>query len=544
MSQDGPSGTFLLNNVNDNLSVQSLYTGQLRDSIMLIKAKSSKTYSTLSIRSLQRRLAGQVSNDAMDHINSVLRYSSSNSWRSSIKSYASSWKSRASSLPNRESLRDGAEPDTEPNLSSSEQQSWDELVDETQLAPSAQSRPFHQEISLSSRPCCSNMGSVNRLGPEFLCHICGFSDAHEQGRECVEILNGGFGSIVFPRLVNNTDRFGNTPLHFAVASTTITTAALKSMITSGVNINARNTSGENFMHVLNVPALGDITEYIELLRFLENHEFRYQDRDYNGRTVAHRFCEGVKLWEAKMLHLEEIFLHLRVDFSEVDNLGYDFGLSDLASSWISTALESGVETMTYVSSLLTRHSNPMYSEVDYRALKNWATMVWDKAFLKWVDVNGDTPLTATVKYWPEDQDERPLLKMVRSLAERGCDVNARDRQGCTALAIATRRGLRPAVSSLLVSRASVNTRSYHGISTLFGATTSLQHAQRAGNDRLYAMIVSCISLITDWGAKMEPTVYDEFVTVETRKIREPLLSSPSPTRPAMRTYRSPHKMDR
>ena len=56
--------------------------------------------------------------------------------------------------------------------------------------------------------------------------------------------------------------------------------------------------------------------------------------------------------------------------------------------------------------------------------------------------------------------------MIRCLLSDGCDINARDRQGYTALAIATRRGLRPIVSCLLNHGASMNTRSYHGTSTM------------------------------------------------------------------------------
>jgi ankyrin repeat protein len=535
------------NDGGNNPSTRCPETRQQRDSIMLTKPKSSITSTSLSIRSLQRRLAGKVGSDAIDHINSVLRYSSSNSWRSSIKSYASSWRSRESSLRNSESLADGPSTGAELNLSSNEQRSWDELVDETQLAPSAQSRPIHREISLTSRPCCAAIGAIDSLDQESLCSICDFSGAHNQGRHCVEILNRGLESIVFPHFVGNTDRFGNTPLHFAAASVHISTAALKIVITRGVNINAKNTSGESFMHVLNVPALGDVAEYIDLLRFLQNHDFRFLDRDHHGRTVAHKFFEGAKLWEINMRHLEEIFLRLRVDFSAVDNLGYDFGLNDLVSSWKSAALVEENETMSHgkLSSLRARHCDPQYLMVDYRAMlqsqnqkvKSWVGMVGVRSLAKWVDINGDTPLTAVVKYWPENEDERPLLNMVRYLVDRGCDIHARDRQGCTALAIAAKRGLRPAVSSLLVLRASVNTRSYRGTSTLYYATTSLQHAKDSGNNRLYAMIISCISLITDWGAKMEPTVYDEFVTFEFRKKQECLSSFSSPDRQPIRVYK-------
>jgi hypothetical protein len=78
------------------------------------------------------------------------------------------------------------------------------------------------------------------------------------------------------------------------------------------------------------------------------------------------------------------------------------------------------------------------------------------------------------------------------------------------LAIAAFRGLRRAVSLLLIRKAWANTRSHHGISTLSHTTANLNQAQKAGNDRLYGIIVSCLTLITDSGTITKPTVYGEF----------------------------------
>lgn len=407
--------------------------------------------------------------------------------------------------------------------------SWDELVDETKLAPPAQYPPpakrrtIHREISLTLRPCC---GTSDGFDEESSCSTCGFSSAHNNGRHCVEILNRGFSTYVFSCFMCSTDRFGNTPLHFAAASSCITTTALKRMITSGVNIKARNTSGENFMHVLNVVGLGDIAEYLDLLRFLDDTDFRFLDRDIHGRTIAHRLFEGHKPWEINLDYLEEIFRLLRVDISAVDNLGYDFGQSELISGWRDALGNSGDRRHL----LLLRYRNPGYQKVDFCAkfisflnqahtvlgvellgLEDWLGMVKSKSLTKWVDINGDTPLTALVKYYPEIGGEEVMFRvMIRCLLSDGCDINARDRQGYTALAIATRRGLRPIVSYLLNHGASVNTRSYHGTSTMSHAAQCLHRAQKHRNEKLYGMIISCISLITDKGAKTEPSVYDEF----------------------------------
>jgi hypothetical protein len=499
---------------------------QARDLEMLANTQqSSSSDKALSIRSLQRRLAGKAGVDTINHIHSVLRFSSSNSWRSSITSFASSWKSRGSSLLHRLSAMDDAELSTGPKLSACEQTSWSELVDETKLAPPAQSRLVPQEISLNGRPCC---GTIDDFDQGDSCSTCGFSSAHNNGRHFVEIINQGLGTYMFSNLIASIDRFGNTPLHFAAASSCITTTALKSIITSGVNLNARNTSGENFMHVLNVAGLGGMAEYLDLLRFLQDTEFRFSDRDIHGRTVAHRLFDEHKPWEISIVNLAEIFGLLRVDASAVDNLGNDYGFSEIISSWRAALLEKPSNSLRL---LIHQYCNPEYQNVDYRAtllsllnrtihhgllgieligLEDWLGMITGKLLCKWVDIHGDTPLITLVRYYPEFGSEERFRIRIGCLVADGCDVNARDRHGYTALAIATRRGLRPIVLCLLNHGASVNTRSYHGTSTMSLAARSLHRAQKLGKEKLYGMIISCISLITDNGAKTEPSVYDEF----------------------------------
>jgi hypothetical protein len=81
--------------------------------------------------------------------------------------------------------------------------------------------------------------------------------------------------------MGSTDRFGNTTLHFAAASADITTTTLKSMITSAVNTKARNTSGEHFMHMLNITNLGGITEYLGPLRFLKDADVQFLESGYS-----------------------------------------------------------------------------------------------------------------------------------------------------------------------------------------------------------------------------------------------------------------------
>jgi ankyrin repeat protein len=524
LSQVEDRGAFFETDTSNMSSPTQLVFTQKKDSSMLTKSKPlTSLHKTLSKQSLQKRLGGKSDNEAIDHIQNILRFSFTNSWRSSVVSFASSWKSRGSSLLHKQSAVDDTSTSTLPKLSHNEQISWDELVDETKLAPSVQSRPTPQEISLNLRPCCAANEDLNE---GISCSTCGFSSAHYNGKHCVELLNQGLGTYVFSCFMGSTDRFGNTPLHFAAASADITTTALKSMITSTANIKARNTSGEYFMHVLNITSLGGITEYLGLLRFLKDADVQFSSRDIHGRSVAHKFFEKYKPSEISIRHLEEIFRLLQVDVSAVDNVGYDFGLSELISGWGLGFVNAGDRRH----SLLRRHSNPVYLKVDYRAtllsllsrrvrglpgielveLGDWLNTVKINSLSKWVDVNGDTPLTALVRYYPEIGGEQRFRLMLRCLLSEGCDINARDRQGYTAVAIATRRGQRPVVSVLLENGAAVNIRSYHGTSTMSHAAKCLHRAQERSKERMYGMILSCISLIADKGAKTDPSVYDEF----------------------------------
>jgi len=99
---------------------------------------------------------------------------------------------------------------------------------------------------------------------------------------------------------------------------------------------------------------------------------------------------------------------------------------------------------------------------------------------------------------------------VEGLFKLGAEVDMRDRNGDMALAMAARRGLRPAVATLLRLGANPNTRCYRGNSILSRTSKYLMRAKKEDSGRQYAMILSCISLLSDFDAKENPTVYDEW----------------------------------
>lgn len=87
----------------------------------------------------------------------------------------------------------------------------------------------------------------------------------------------------------------------------------------------------------------------------------------------------------------------------------------------------------------------------------------------WIDYNGDTALIALMKTWNSEMDETQLPDIIGKMVHSGSIVHMRDRMGDTALAIAARRGLRPAVTALLDLGACVNCKNYLGVSILRGA---------------------------------------------------------------------------
>jgi hypothetical protein len=127
-----------------------------------------------------------------------------------------------------------------------------------------------------------------------------------------------------------------------------------------------------------------------------------------------------------------------------------------------------------------------------------------------LDSKGDTFLISTLKNWSQNPKSRAELQDII----RNSNIHIRDERGYTALAIAARFGLTETVSILLQHGANPNTRSYQKTSVMGHAVTHLVLAQKKGNDALYSRILSCITLLSDHGAKAAVTVYDEY-TVST-----------------------------
>jgi ankyrin repeat protein len=132
--------------------------------------------------------------------------------------------------------------------------------------------------------------------------------------------------------------------------------------------------------------------------------------------------------------------------------------------------------------------------------------------VKEVDVNGDSALIYTAKAWREQHNERQLAHIISSLISTGAEIPMRDRWGDTALAIAARRGLGPAVKTLLGCGANPNMRNCQGRGILKQARECLKRAKREEKGARYPMVLSWVALLVDFGTKEEPSAYDEFMS--------------------------------
>jgi ankyrin repeat protein len=292
------------------------------------------------------------------------------------------------------------------------------------------------------------------------------------------------------------DYFDNTVLH-VVAAKGLGFKMIRSLIADGANIRAKNTSGESFMHVMHHEMLNDISRYIQLLRLLAAQHFPFRHHDFHGRTLAHVFFKAVNHTKVSIGALEEIFSYLKPNLDELDNQGNSFhpGISDYVDN-----LTHQPQRRERLRAMLASHRKPVHRETTYRTLF-------------WKDNRcGDSALITFVKHWPEE-DELEMASTIKKLIEAGAEVHMRDRNGDTALAIAARRGIRPAVVALLSFGANVNSRSYNGTGILSQATQQLELAKKHEEGSRYAMILSCIALLTDHGAKEKPTVYDEWMSL-------------------------------
>ena len=495
--------------------------------------KKRNTTSLMTLDSLKRRLSN-MSSASVQHIYSVLRLSSSDSYRSST-SWRSSWISLASLSRSIKSDQGSPAQKGTSILSKKEQEFWTEIIDESQVMPSFDRRPAYAFVAPSRRSCC-DLGRPRDPS----CTECGFSGWH------VLASMGRLDCGKWDK--NKRDKFDNTLLHYAAASGHASRELVCSLVSRGFDICAKNIAGQNFLHTMDTGQLDGqvgiygLSKYVSLLQYLKDVNFPFSDRDCHGRTILHVFLNENKLfkhatdWHQITIKIVEaistIFSILQPNLDLSDNQGYV--LEDLLANWCDQMpagemwSRGGLRLQSLIRSNSVLYGKPLNIKISFRqdlSLATWKFEAWlerlkETSLISWVDIHGDTPLTAVIKKWKDKNEELKLRDIVSQLIESGTEVNMRDRNGNTALAIAVIRGSRPCVGILLNAGALPNSRDYRGIGIIATATARMQRAKTEEKNNCYARIFSCITLLAEYGAVAEPTDYEEWIPAKPKKFLE------------------------
>ena len=523
----------------------------LEDRRLSISQNVAESSLPIHLRELGNRLRNIHSRSYVSRINSILRYSSTDSWRSSWSSFMSHVSSRKSKLsidrefPNLDGKcyeNSDIRPESQKStyLSGAEKIVWEELVDISKLALSSPRPATFDPVSPTERPCCRRRNiegfhDLHRAEETILyriCGLCGLANEHYFGTR--GLLGIGDVSI---RNINITDRFGNTPLHFLAASGKANLKIILNWIRLGADIQARNTGGDTFMHVLNIESFPDnavLEHYETLATHLLECGFDLCQQNYFGRTISQAFLESLE-------RLLERGLPPKLASRRLDGIISRMGIRLLncssSSQWL---LENPVIRLRRTIYIVL--TNDLHSQVYHNAISNdgstsfvvFTTMLQEngsildqktsilrlvkevKQVSTAVDRNGDTLLFAILKVWSNKGNEILLTEVVEGILEHGAEINIRDREGDTILTIACCRGFRPVVKALLDRGANIHSRNKYGQGILYQSKACIQKAESEQNDKTYAGILSCMNLIMDAGCKWAPTEMDEWTVPDHR----------------------------
>jgi hypothetical protein len=397
-------------------------------------------------------------------------------------------------------------------LTRPEQRVWEELVDDARLDPPGRSHSEFPIASLAARRCCT-MPLPSEV--DFRCSKCGSTQAHY----LATVL--GAVSLVSEESVNQRDSFNNTPLHCASASEfdQIKLWTINGLIQRGANPLAMNTFGQTFLHALQpmdpMNSVG-LDDFKRLLRALSDVQFPFLHKDYHGRTVPHVILQPTKGFFPLEV-VEEIFSICKPDVYSRDILGNTISdyLYQAAQSSQNSEYSLGIQKL--LGQCRRQHPAVNYRLAvlelsDLSKTRLWLERIISTHLINWIDVNGDTPLIAILKYWAREYDEFELNDVVTSLIVKGAEIHMKDRNGDTALAIATVRGLRPSATTLLVAGANIHSHDFFGAGIIAQASRAMLQAKEEEDGKLYAMILSCLTLLIDAGAKKNPTERDEWIS--------------------------------
>jgi ankyrin repeat protein len=514
----------------------------------------------LSPPSLRKRLAGKFSQSYLEHISSVLQYSSPSSLGSSLLSatQTNSWMSGQWSM-NKESPNSTfpavgtsfseesvvASDPTSSRLPKNQQTIWDELVDESMLSLPINLivRPDYNFLSHADRECCTSSLIFEWQDFQGVCATCGYTKAHRLQfydiAECLRV-NRSPWQYAHENYLGVRDHFDNTPLHCAAAAGHI--HILEYFVTlAGDRILGRNTSGETFAHLLCVKD-EKVNDLVKLLRGLQSvfgERWFSTCRDYHGRTIIHKLLQHGpdQMFDPKVL--VQLFESKSLDLQAADNFGVTLRgilttrLESRHDPWLQEFEQSRVLFSIYDKGIPTVGSTGQIHNFQKRGrpcktfgeiFSSWPMPSYDAQNLaltkmigagmevNWVDVEGETALISIIKHWTDANSELELRLIVFRLVALGAEIHMRDRSGNTAIAAAAARGFRAVMTLLLDQGANIHNRNYAGLGILTQASRWKKAAKVEKDETLYARIWSCLLLLIDRGAKHDPTILDEWMS--------------------------------
>jgi hypothetical protein len=332
---------------------------------------------------------------------------------------------------------------------------------------------FERFYCIQESPSCPSFGPHEFQGR---CVVCGMQPIHQH----IRMLRGlNIPWSMLSKHVQERDYFDNGLLHFAARSKYETPDILLRMIDMGADIHSINTCGATFLHVLFKYLQPDrILNFLPLWRRLADMNFAFLSRDHWGRQPVHVLLkEGHYFGLDSLDKLEEAFTVMKLDVDALDVYGCrarkliscSFGrmkTETRASEFLSKFSVSGNSTIKFAAVLSEMNC-------DWTAWMGWVSI---ESRWAWIDSNGETALIALLKHWDHDQDELLSPNIIKKMVGLGSQIEMRDRNGDTALAVATKRGLCLAVKSLIELQASIHT--INGIGILRSARKEMRLAKK------------------------------------------------------------------
>ncbi|KID85307.1 ankyrin repeat protein [Metarhizium guizhouense ARSEF 977] len=371
-----------------------------------------------------------------------------------------------------------------------------------------------------------------------------------------------------------SDSFGNTVLHFLAArgSYQLVERSLRSDLCKS-RIEAKNSAGQTFLHVLNASILRNPDHVENLLEIVTARGYDLHMRDHYGRSFFHllqagghpkeliqrvsRRCDGnfymardafgftparnsstmMDLDEPNVVGLQDSFgpaaftdAGLTKESKLLENvrkamlnphLQDEEGRNGLHCLAMATLSEASVVNKYHLQSSqrdkVTKKGAKPERELDSSSCKLGLRLGLLSGLLdagvdpNQHDNNGNTPLMTFVAELPEEDDYKIPPKILQLLIARGANIHARNRRGETALHIAVRCGRKLAMRALFEKGANVHARDSAGRSLLDVADVKMLHCDSDEHMREYAHYEACRAWLSGKGLALQgPSVIDEW----------------------------------